>query len=378
MTYVPDPTNTAQPDTTVQAGTAAAEFRALKAYLAGTVPPPVASSISAQVAAVVASATSAATTIAAAAAGTSAGFKENVRIRVLTSTTLVASCLNAVLRNASGLGVSVNLIGSIATGTIGIGGTESGAVTASSWLGIYGISSGSSVSGVIGVQGLTATGNTTNGSVTVSGVSSTAGMFVGQVISCAQFPSGAVIHTLGSGTFTVSEQATATQVGASISYMPLPSSTTQMTYPYYCYLGSVRVNGSGNLLATLQYGRSAQYVVGGVNVTNVPQMANGTAGDVSVPTWVGVAVAAFIPPTAQCIDAFVSVVAGSQSAMLAPSSSYGAYNSATNPPPVAAANPSGSATQRAGKKLLLETNSVYWAGGGINTGLFCVGWEDNL
>ena len=71
--------------------------------------------------------------------------------------------------------------------------------------------------------------------------------------------------------------AVAGLLSASSTAPTLPSG-----YTYYARVGAIRTNASStNLLGSLQYGRRAQYVVGGASLTVVPNIAFGTAGTYS-------------------------------------------------------------------------------------------------
>jgi len=160
-----------------------------------------------------------------------------------------------------------------------------------------------------------------------------------------------------------------------------PNASITATYPYYSRIGWVRTNGSSNLIGTIQKGRSAQYVVGGANVGNLPIIASGTAGSTSTPTWVSVSLTGVVPTTAAKLDFAVSYNgASSQVFIIAPNNSYGAYVSTSNPPPISFGNASTTygiqATMSA--SLELESSAIFWANSSANTIIAVKGWEDNL
>lgn len=148
-------------------------------------------------------------------------------------------------------------------------------------------------------------------------------------------------------------------------------------------VGWVRTDGTANKypLSFVQFGRNVQYkVAAGSNVASMPALFSGVQGSTTTPTWVAVAVGAFVPPTASEIDVVIScLVAGGSatSAMAAPNSSYGSYTSATNPPPLFVA---GGATLDSAVKgrMVLESGNIYVASATSSGYGFCIGWEDNI
>jgi hypothetical protein len=173
-----------------------------------------------------------------------------------------------------------------------------------------------------------------------------------------------------------------TSATAGLFSLSATSPTLPTGYTYSARVGSVRTQAASPyyLLPTLQYGRRAQYVVTtGSAVTSAPAMASGVAGSTSTPTWVAVAVAAFVPPTASAITVFanVGVASDNSQVIVAPNNSYGGFNSTTNPPPMSYTTGS-SISGSAGGYLLLESTNIYWANNFSDLSLRCLGWEDNL
>lgn len=75
-------------------------------------------------------------------------------------------------------------------------------------------------------------------------------------------------------------------------------------YTYKCYMGSMRVDGSGNLFRTLQLGNRANYTaVAATNTANLPAIAS-TAANVTFLT--SFSTATVIPPTATYIQAVLN------------------------------------------------------------------------
>lgn len=152
-------------------------------------------------------------------------------------------------------------------------------------------------------------------------------------------------------------------------------------YTHKARIGWIRTDGTANKypLSFKQYGRRIQYVVAaGGNVPGGTLMASGTAGNANTPTWAAVGVSSFVPTTASAI--IVYCLAGSNGVIgIAPNSSYGAWTSATNPPPILGIGPGTTSASYAGPNgaLLLESNSIYWYASVVSQ-IYCLGWEDNI
>ena len=145
-------------------------------------------------------------------------------------------------------------------------------------------------------------------------------------------------------------------------------------YTYYERLWWVRYGASG-LLGTLQLGRKVQYVVGGANVANIPQMAIWPLGSISpsTATYVAVATTTYVPTTASNIILVLAFPGGSGEAYAAPNPNYAGMTS-TNPPPMVTWSWYVWQTY----DMTLESNNVYVAAYWATNILYCAGWEDNL
>ena len=167
-----------------------------------------------------------------------------------------------------------------------------------------------------------------------------------------------------------------TTAGLATLTSPLSGNPTLPSgYTYYTYIGAMRVDGSGNLLRTQQNGKRAHYVVtSATNTAAWPTMGNGTTGSTSSPTWVAITLSGFVPATASAVQVSANGdVGGTPTAVIAaPNNSFGNAAS-TNPPPLAT---SGVANNTALATLPIESASLYWASGGTDGYLFCVGWDD--
>lgn len=169
----------------------------------------------------------------------------------------------------------------------------------------------------------------------------------------------------------------ATDTVAALLSLSTTTPTLPTGYTYWARVGAIRTDGSSNLLWKIQYGNTAQYVIG-TNPTVLPQMITGVSGSTTVPTWTAVAVANFVPPTAVAIDVllFTNLPSGNE-AMVAPNASYGAFTSAANPPPMVCASSSGTQPLNILGNLALESTNIYYAADNAAAGLACFGWVDN-
>lgn len=153
------------------------------------------------------------------------------------------------------------------------------------------------------------------------------------------------------------------------------SPTMPSGYTFKVRVGWVRTNGSAQLYRTIQRGDVARYVVGTLP-GNVRRMANGAVGSVVTPTWVAVAVGAYVPSTASKIS--VGLQYNATVAMVAPNNSYGEFSSSTNSPPMVGGSSTVGVLGTLLGEIFLESTNIYWASSGVTGGLYCYGWEDNL
>lgn len=156
---------------------------------------------------------------------------------------------------------------------------------------------------------------------------------------------------------------------------PLSGAPTLPTgYTSALYVGAMRVDSSGNLLQTQQNGKRAHYVVtSATNTAALPVMGNGSAGSTTSPTWVAITLSGFVPATASSVQEVAnSDVGGTPSDVIAaPNNAYGTSTS-TNPPPLCATT----GKQSSVVSMPIESANTYWASGGTDGYLFCVGWDD--
>jgi hypothetical protein len=158
---------------------------------------------------------------------------------------------------------------------------------------------------------------------------------------------------------------TASLLSESATAPTLPSG-----YTFKARVGWVRNDGSSNFIRFKQVNRRVQYIV--------PQvMASGVAGDVSIPTWVAVAVGVFVPPTAGVIYVGLQRNGSSGPVMVAPNNGFGAINSSGSSQPPLNDNDATSTTSRQIQgSFVLESANIYWASSGATNYLMCQGWDD--
>ena len=106
-------------------------------------------------------------------------------------------------------------------------------------------------------------------------------------------------------------------------------------------------------------------------------MASGISGDVTVPTWTAVAVAAVTPPTATRIQVALSVVGSSHIGMAAPNNLYGNDASTTNPPPLAVGT-GDTGPHVVAEEWVLESPNVYYAANAASATLLTLGFQDSV
>lgn len=148
-------------------------------------------------------------------------------------------------------------------------------------------------------------------------------------------------------------------------------------YTAFARVGAIRTDASSHLQFKDQDDEDAQSVVG-TNPTTVLQMASGTAGNPATSglTYVGVAVAPFVPPTASRIRGILASFVNSQT-IVAPNNSYGSYQGVSNCPVSSTGGPSYQGNL-APFDFAIESADIYWASNSASGFLGCYGWKDNL
>jgi len=145
-------------------------------------------------------------------------------------------------------------------------------------------------------------------------------------------------------------------------------------YTYKARVGWVRTNATPTLLQLVQVDRRARYVVDGSVLTGLPAIQSGATGNPASGAYTAKAVATFVPSTAAAIDLLLHATSTTNNdGAVAPNASYGAYDSASNPPPmVIGEGPSGIT-----HLMTLESTNIYVATSSNNR-VCAAGWEDSL
>lgn len=168
--------------------------------------------------------------------------------------------------------------------------------------------------------------------------------------------------------------AVAGLVSASSSSPTLPAG-----YTLSVRVGAVRTDGSTKFYRTMQRGQTVQYVVtSATNTASLVAFPNGSNSSTSAttPTWGTVAVASYVPPTAERIKGLL--LSNGATTGVAPNNSYGIYTSTTNPP-YASTSVAGNYVNTTFDMMLESTNIYYYTSiaNGTNWG-FCSGWVDSV
>lgn len=159
---------------------------------------------------------------------------------------------------------------------------------------------------------------------------------------------------------------------AALCSLSATAPTMPTDYLYKARVGWALTDSSSHLYRVLQKGRRAQYTLPPLRL-----MISGSQGNPTTGTYVAVAVGAFVPPTASVIRLVCfNTNDGAGSMIVAPNNGYGNYLSITNTPPVVL-DTVASVNSSVIAELVLESGNIYEAGT-IDTGVFCLGWEDNL
>lgn len=159
-----------------------------------------------------------------------------------------------------------------------------------------------------------------------------------------------------------------TNVVAGLLSTSASSPTLPSGYTFKTRVGWTRTDGSAHLLRTVQYGSQVRFTSPALST-----IANGTAGNVTTPTWVSLSTSNYAPSTAVAIVIGTTNLNGTGAVILAPNNSYSGISSTTNFPPFASFGGGLLAT------VFFETAAtVYWAGSATNGALYAAGWIDSI
>ena len=171
---------------------------------------------------------------------------------------------------------------------------------------------------------------------------------------------------------------------AALASLSATAPTLPTGYTSKCLIGCAFTDATANKypFKGRQFNSDFSFAVGG-NVSGYTRIATGVLGAVgdvgtaTAPTWSAVTISSLVPSIASHAHLLLGS-SGGQAAMAAPSASYGAYNSETNPPPMVLAIGGTSRATSTHKMLLESLSSVQYASNGANCGLYLTGWTLNL
>ncbi|PZP05629.1 Microcystin-dependent protein [Pseudomonas sp. NFPP10] len=146
-------------------------------------------------------------------------------------------------------------------------------------------------------------------------------------------------------------------------------------YTHKARVGWIKTDATANKypLNFIQRGNRCSYrVTPGSNVPGNVVISAGVQGHISIPTYVAIPVAPFVPPTAVTIH--MAMTGTNSTQMVAPNDGYGGYTSLTNQPLVFYA----ASQHLAQYQLQLEGPNIYRAAQYAGDRLTCLGWEDSL
>lgn len=153
-------------------------------------------------------------------------------------------------------------------------------------------------------------------------------------------------------------------------------------YSYVCYLGAMRVDGSGNLYRTRQNGIRAEWKPdNSTNNTGYPIIASTNVGQTA---WTTLPVTAYVPPTAGLIEGFVTVTASTSDGVCVTGSPFPTSSAVCNPGLTTGGgilSVLGNATDNAAAMFRIGLNppanqQIYYASHNAAPNIQAFGWTD--
>lgn len=152
-------------------------------------------------------------------------------------------------------------------------------------------------------------------------------------------------------------------------------------YTHAARVSWVRTDATANKypLRFRRDGRHSEYKpVAGSNLTTLPTCASGVQGDINTPTFVSVTLSSLVPPTALRVSVLASLGSANLGTIIAaPSNSYGAFNSNTNPPPLIIGQTSTGTNNASVATFNLESMNIYIAQQNASNRTQILGWEED-
>lgn len=266
--------------------------------------------------------------------------------------------------------------------TTGLGGLDTGVVSASSCYGVWAATNGENTAAIAALMPVLQ-GSATLGSPIVTGLPSTALMRVGMQFSSAVFPWGVTIKSIDSSSqITATQPALATVAADNLRFVYEPV----LPAGYVASRFSSFFTDSSASKFPLSYTQLNRYVrlrpSAGTNVLTLPVMVSGVQGNPSQPpTFVPVAVGAFLPPTALKIALTLYGYLSNSSLVVAPNPGhYGLSTTptASSPLHLSQGASAGATHVSVSGEIVPERGYLYFASNSATSGLGFGGWEDDV
>ena len=152
-------------------------------------------------------------------------------------------------------------------------------------------------------------------------------------------------------------------------------------YTHAARVAWVRTDATANKfpLRFRKDGRYSEYKpAAGSNLTTLPTGATGVQGDINIPTFVTVSLSSLVPSTALRVSVLASLGSANLGTIIAaPSNSYGAFNSNTNPPPLIIGQTSTGTNNASVATFNLESLNIYIAQQNASNRTQILGWEED-
>lgn len=145
-------------------------------------------------------------------------------------------------------------------------------------------------------------------------------------------------------------------------------------YTHSAFVGSFRTDAAKNPLRFYQVDSDVQYGVNASsNVPALPIAASGVQGSLSVPTWLSVPLADYVPPRATQVLVVLHDGSGGGGMIVAPNASYGAYSSIDNGPIASVYDGAYNSGQA---RMVFESSQTVYVASNVSTARLCIqGWS---
>ena len=264
----------------------------------------------------------------------------------------------------------------------GLGGLDTGVVAASSCYGFWVATNGANTAAIAALMPVLQ-GATTLGSPIITGLPSTASMRVGMQFSSVVFPWGVTIKSIDSASqITANQSALATVAVDNLRFVYEPVLPVGYVASRFSAFFT-DASASKFPLAYAQWNRLVRLrPAAGTNVATLPSLAGGGQGNPNnPPTFVPVALGAFVPPTALKIALTIYGYLSNSSLIAAPNPGhYGLISTPIGASPLHLSQgaSAGATHVAASGEMVPERGYIYYASNAGSTGLVLGGWEDDV